>query len=99
MLEALSCLLQNEQGEVDKNWLICDKLAVKRRRQSKKSGSKAVGTMASHSYSRQGKTFDLETIARIQSIMLSVKSQSGRLLNPSGRQIGWRQRNSDVSLP
>lgn len=60
ILEALSCLLQQEQDELEKNWLICDMLAMKRSRQSKKLGSRVVGTMASH---LQGRTFNLEAIA------------------------------------
>lgn len=58
LFKTLSCLLQHEQDELGKNWPLCDELTLKRSRQSKKMGSRAVGTMASHPYSGQGRTFD-----------------------------------------
>lgn len=67
LLKALSCLLQHGQDELEKNWLLCDELTVKSSKQSKKMGSRAVGEMASRPYSGQGRTSDLETLARTQS--------------------------------
>lgn len=67
LFKALSCLLQHEQDELEKNGLLCDELAMKSSKQSKKMGSRTVGRMTSHPYSGQGRTSDLETLARTQS--------------------------------